>query len=289
AISPATALPSVRAPSATKPRRSAKTAAQRVRTGARLIEMVFMPAPYQEASGGGVTGSGPFPVAARSPLAYASRYGRCHADPGRHRAGRPPRRGRPAPPRLRRTAQPRSRAPRRGEAGPDAPGHGPGPRSLPSARRQRFEPALGWPPSLLRGGRRGDAPHPHRSSPPQELPEGRGRPPQGGPERDRTDPRRTGPRTAGAGRCPPRARTDGPAEGRGRQARFFRRFDHGAGRAGARRFHLHRRKRLGLRAELAPPPDGGVGRRLARKRHSSRRTEKEFGVWAPLLALGSGG
>src|SRR5262249_25943613 len=80
-----------------------------------------------------------------------------------------------------------------------------------------------------------------------------------------------------------------PAEGRGRQAPVLRRLDHGPSRGGARRFHLHRRKRLGLRAELAPPPDGGAGRRSALKRHPSRKTETEFGVWVPLLALGSGG
>ena len=54
-----------------------------------------------------------------------------------------------------------------GEAGPDAPGHRPGPRGLPAAGRTRAGPALEQPRPLLRRRGRGHAPHPRRERPPQ--------------------------------------------------------------------------------------------------------------------------
>jgi len=93
----------------------------------------------------------------------------------------------------------------------------------------------------------------------------------------RPDARRTRARTPGAGRRPPGTGAEAPAEGRGRQAPVLRRIDDRSGRPGARRVHFHRRERLGVRAELAPPPDGGVGRRSALTRHLSRIRKKTSG------------
>ena len=68
-----------------------------------------------------------------------------------------------------------------GEARPDAPGHGPGPRGLPPAGRRRRGPALGQPRPLLRRRGRGHAPDPRR-----ERPRARGGPKHGG-DRQRVD------------------------------------------------------------------------------------------------------
>ena len=54
--------------------------------------------------------------------------------------------------------------------GPDAPGHGPGPRGLPAAGGRREGPALEQPRPLLRRRGRGHAPHPRRERPPQAEP-----------------------------------------------------------------------------------------------------------------------
>ena len=71
---------------------------------------------------------------------------------------------------LRRAAQAGRPAAGPGEARPDAPGHGPGPRGVPPAGRTPRTPGLGQPRPLLRRRGRGHAPHPRRERPPQGEP-----------------------------------------------------------------------------------------------------------------------
>ena len=135
---------------------------------------------------------------------------------------------------LRRAAQAGRPEAGAGEARPDAPGHGPGPRGLPPAGRRRRGPAVGQPGPLLRRRGRGHAPHPRRQRPPQAAPKH-----GGGRERVELDEgdwlsRATPDEIARPRRGPGPARRGRRRVGRAGQAPFFAGLSHRGGRRGPR-------------------------------------------------------
>ena len=177
---------------------------------------------------------------------------------------------------LRRAAHAGRAAAGPGEARPDPPGHGPGPRGLPAPGRpgERSGPgtaaATSSPPPPRRcaasssTGRAPQAAEAGRRPPPPRA--GPGRPPGG---------RRARPTT-----CSPSTRrsTGSPARPRRRprlvKLRLLRRPDGRAGRRGPGHRPPHRRARLGLRPHLALRPA-----RPARRAGLSPRSENLRNLW----------